>query len=250
MVVFVTGASSGFGASIARSLAGDGHTVIAAGRRKEKLEALAAEDERFHILPVVLDVCDRGSVARVMAQVESEIDVIDCLINNAGLALGVDPAYQASLDEWVQMVNTNVLGVLYCTHAVLPGMVRRNFGRIINLGSVAGAYPYPGGNVYGATKAFVRQLSLNLRADLTGKNIHVTNIEPGLCGGTEFSITRFHGDAKKAEELYRQTQPLQAEDIAEVVRWLLSLPEHVNINDLSMMPTCQGFGHFNVVRNA
>jgi 3-hydroxy acid dehydrogenase/malonic semialdehyde reductase len=138
---------------------------------------------------------------------------------------------------------------MYCTHAVLPGMVARNRGWIFNLGSIAGTYPYPGGNVYGATKAFVRQFSLNLRADLAGKQIRVTSIEPGLCGGTEFSFTRFHGDEARAAQIYDNTNPLTAADIAGTVAWLLTLPPHVNINAIEMMPTSQASGNFNIVRS-
>lgn len=249
MIILITGATSGFGYSMTVRLAGLGHTIIAAGRRTDRLESLP-EEIASRVIPWTLDVRDRAAVAHAIEKMEIEVGAIDCLINNAGLALGIAPAFDASMDDWVQMVETNVLGVLYCTHAVLKGMAQRNFGRIVNIGSVAGVYPYPGGNVYGATKAFVRQFSLNLRADLVGRNVHVTDVEPGICGDTEFSLTRFHGDREKADAVYTGTKALGPEDIADVVSWLLSLPDHVNVNELSLMPICQAFGNFAVVRNA
>jgi 3-hydroxy acid dehydrogenase/malonic semialdehyde reductase len=245
--VIVTGATAGFGEAIAVRLCEEGHTVIATGRREDRLQALRARcGER--LVPYVLDVRERASVLDAMRTIEARHGAIDVLVNNAGLALGVGPAHEASLDEWDIMVDTNVKGLMYCTHAVLPGMVERDRGWIFNLGSIAGTYPYPGSNVYGATKAFVHQFSLNLRADLAGRQVRVTSIEPGLCGGTEFSVTRFHGDDRRANALYERTSPLTAENIAETVAWLLKLPPHVNINAIEMMPTSQGNGNFAVVR--
>jgi len=173
---------------------------------------------------------------------------VDVLINNAGLALGLEPAQRANLSDWETMVDTNIKGLMYVTHALLPGMVARNRGHVVNLGSVAGHYPYPGGNVYGGTKAFVRQFSLNLRADLVGTAIRVTDIAPGMCGGTEFSTVRFHGDEQQAAKVYADTLYLTAEDIAESVFWSTTLPAHVNINFIELMPTTQASGPFNVVR--
>jgi 3-hydroxy acid dehydrogenase/malonic semialdehyde reductase len=161
------------------------------------------------------------------------------LVNNAGLALGLGPAAEANLADWDRMVATNVTGLMHMTRALLPGMVARNSGHVVNLGSIAGSYPYPGGHVYGASKAFVKQFSLNLKADLIGTNVRVTDIEPGLCGGTEFSTVRFGGDDAKAAAVYAGTTPLTAEDIAEAVSWVVHLPAHVNINRIEMMPTCQ-----------
>jgi 3-hydroxy acid dehydrogenase/malonic semialdehyde reductase len=198
---------------------------------------------------MVLDVRHSADVVATFQRIEDRYGAIDTLVNNAGLALGVGPAHEAPLEDWEAMMDSNIKGVMYCTHAVLPGMVARNRGWIFNLGSIAGTYPYPGGNVYGATKAFVRQFSLNLRADLAGKQIRVTSIEPGLCGGTEFSITRFHGDEARAAQIYDNTNPLTAADIAETVAWLLALPPHVNINAIEMMPTSQASGTFNIVRS-
>lgn len=241
MIVFVTGASSGFGATIARRFARDGARVIAAGRRRGRLDALAAELGPG-CLPLVLDVRDRAAVERSVAELPAAFAEVDVLVNNAGLALGLEPAQRASLDDWDQMVDTNVKGLMYCTRALLPGMVARNRGHIINMGSVAGEFPYPGGNVYGATKAFVYQFTLNLRADLLGTAVRVTDIEPGLCSGSEFSEVRFKGDAARADTVYAGTEPLSAEDIADTVHWVASRPPHFNVNAISLMPVCQAFG--------
>lgn len=240
MIVFVTGASAGFGAAIARRFSADGARVVLAGRRAERLEALASELGAL-ALPRVLDVRDRSAVERCVAELPDAFSAIDLLVNNAGLALGLEPAASASLDDWEAMVDTNIKGLLYVTRLILPGMLERQRGHVVNLGSVAGEWPYPGGNVYGATKAFVRQLSLNLRADLLGTPVRVTDIEPGLCGGTEFSAVRFHGDAARAAKVYENTQPLSAEDIADAVHWVATRPPHVNINTLSLMPVDQAF---------
>ncbi|HEY4243604.1 MAG TPA: SDR family NAD(P)-dependent oxidoreductase [Kofleriaceae bacterium] len=237
---FVTGASAGFGAEIARRFAADGWSVIAAARREDRLAELGAA-----VRPLVLDVRDRAAVERVAA----ELGDVDVLVNNAGLALGMEPAQRASLDEWEQMVDTNCKGLMYLTRAILPGMVARRRGHIINLGSVAGTYPYGGGNVYGATKAFVHQLSLNLRSDLHGTGVRVTCIEPGLVGGSEFSLVRFGGDAAKAASVYANTQPLMPPDIAEAVLWAVAQPPHVNINVIELMPVAQSFGGFQIQRS-
>lgn len=241
MNIVVTGATAGFGLAITRALVAEGHTVIGTGRREDRLTQIGAElGDRF--IGVKLDVTRRDEVATTFADIAAKVGAIDALVNNAGLALGLEMADQASLDDWETMIDTNIKGLVYCTRAVLPDMVARNAGWIINLGSVAGTYPYPGGNVYGATKAFVHQFSLNLRSDLVGKNVRVTSIEPGLCGGTEFSATRFKGDDERAQKVYEGTDPLTAEDLANTVKWLLSLPAHVNINAIEMMPTCQAPG--------
>ena len=163
------------------------------------------------------DVRDRAAAERAIAALPPEWAAIDILVNNAGLALGLEPAHQASMDEWEVMVDTNIKGLLYCTRAILPGMVERGRGHVVNLGSTAGEFPYPGGNVYGATKAFVYQFSLNLRADLVGTPIRVTDIQPGLCGGTEFSNVRFRGDDAKAAAMYQGVEPITAEDVADAV---------------------------------
>lgn len=241
MIVFVTGASSGFGAAIARRFARDGARIIAAGRRLGRLDALAAELGP-NCLPLVLDVRDRTAVERAVTTLPPEFAEVDVLVNNAGLALGLEPAQRASLDDWDQMVDTNVKGLMYCTRALLPGMVARDRGHIINLGSVAGEFPYPGGNVYGATKAFVYQFTLNLRADLLGTAVRVTDVQPGLCSGSEFSDVRFKGDETKSASVYAGTEPLTAEDIADTVHWVASRPPHFNVNAISLMPVCQAFG--------
>ena len=213
--------------------------MIAAGRRRERLDALAAELDDA-VLPLVLDVTDAAGVAALPASLPSGWQAVDLLVNNAGLAMGLGPAHEAELKGWDRMVATNVTGLIHVTRALLPGMVERDRGHVVNLGSIAGDYPYPGGHVYGGTKAFVAQFTLNLKADLVGTNVRVTNIEPGLCGGTEFSVVRFGGDTARADAVYQGTTPLTAEDIAEAVAWVVALPAHVNINRLEMMPTCQG----------
>lgn len=248
MNILVTGASAGFGSAIARRFIAEGHRVVATARRLDRLDALRAElGER--LLPVQLDVRDRAAVEAAIAGLPAAFAEIDVLVNNAGLALGLEPAQAASLDDWEQMVDTNCKGLMYCTHAVLPGMVARRRGHIVNLGSTAGEWPYPGGNTYGATKAFVRQFSMNLRADLVGTGVRATDIEPGLCGGTEFSNVRFKGDDAKAAAMYANTQPLTAEDIAETVHWVVSRPAHVNINIVQLMPQSQAFGPLVVKRD-
>jgi 3-hydroxy acid dehydrogenase/malonic semialdehyde reductase len=243
----VTGATAGFGAAIARRLVRDGWRVVAAGRRAERLRAL--EDELGSAaLTFKLDVTDALAVDALPTSLPVGWREIDALINNAGLALGLGPAQEANVADWDRMVATNVTGLLHVTRALLPGMVARDSGHVVNLASTAATYPYPGGHVYGASKAFVKQFSLNLRADLIGTNVRVTDIEPGLCGGTEFSEVRFFGDRARAAAMYEGTTPLNAEDIAEAVAWVLHLPAHVNINRIEMMPTCQASGPLAVKR--
>ena len=248
MIVLITGASAGFGEEMARKFVRHGHKVIAAARRAEKLEHLHRE-LGANLLPVTMDVTNKASIAKGLAGLETEWKPIDVLINNAGLALGIEPAYQSSLEEWETMIDTNVKGLVTLTHMLLPDMVTRHSGLIINLGSVAGMAAYPGGNVYGATKAFVQQFTRNLRADLAGTGVRATNIAPGLCGGTEFSNVRFRGNDEAAAKVYEGTVPLTAIDIAEAAYWVATLPPHVNINFMEMMPTCQGFGAFNIKRD-
>lgn len=249
MIVLITGASAGFGAEMARKFVAHGHKVIAAARRSEKLADLHQELGDA-LLPVTLDVTDAASIKTALETLPESWKPIDVLINNAGLALGTEPAQLASLGEWETMINTNITGLVTVTHALLPGMIERNNGVIINLGSVAGTVPYPGGNVYGATKAFVGQFTRNLRADLVGTGVRATTIAPGLCGGTEFSLVRFRGNDDAASKVYEGTVPLTAEDIAETAYWVATLPPHVNINYIEMMPTCQGFGALNIKRTS
>jgi 3-hydroxy acid dehydrogenase / malonic semialdehyde reductase len=246
-IVFVTGASSGFGAAVARRFAADGARVIAAARRTDRLQDLK-DEFGAQILPMQLDVRDRDRVAAQVTGLPEEFKAIDLLVNNAGLALGLNPAQDADLDDWDQMIDTNCKGLVYCTRAVLPGMVARGRGHVINLGSVAGSYPYPGGNVYGGTKAFVHQFSLNLRSDLHGTGVRVTCVEPGMAD-TEFSLTRFSGDRAKADAVYAGMQPLTPDDIAESIHWAATLPEHVNVNTIELMPTTQSFAPFQVARD-
>ena len=241
MIAFVTGATAGLGEAMVRRFVKEGARVIATGRREERLQALGKElGEAVH--PLVLDVRDRAAVERAVASLPEDFSKVDVLVNNAGLALGIEPAQSASWENWETMVDTNVKGVLAVTRALLPGMVARNRGHVVNIGSVAGEFPYPGGNVYGASKAFVHQLSLNLRADLLGTALRVTNVEPGLVGETEFSNIRFHGDDARAQAVYANTQVLTPTDIADIVQWVVSLPAHVNVNVISVMPVTQGFG--------
>jgi 3-hydroxy acid dehydrogenase/malonic semialdehyde reductase len=244
----ITGATAGFGAAIARRLVADGFRVIATGRRQERLDALAAELGEG-LLPFRLDVTDAAATGALPGSLPDGWQEVDILVNNAGLALGLGPAYEARITDWDKMVATNVTGLIHMTQALLPGMVARNRGHVVNLGSTAGTYPYPGGHIYGASKAFAKQFTLNLKADLIGTHVRVTDIEPGLCGGTEFSAIRF-GDAAKAAALYQGTEPLTAEDIAEAISWVVRLPAHVNINRIEMMPTCQASGPLAVKRSA
>ncbi len=246
-IALVTGASSGFGEAITRRLVRDGHRVIATGRRRERLDALAEELGRA-VLTHALDVTDAGAVAALPGCLPEQWRAVELLVNNAGLALGLSPAWEADLHDWDRMVATDIGGVLHVTRALLPGMVARNRGLVVNLGSTAGTYPYPGGHVYGASKAFVAQFTLNLKADLIGTNVRVTSVEPGLVGGTEFSQVRFGGDAERAAGVYKGTVPLSAADIAETVAWLAGLPEHVNVNRIELMPTCQAPGPLAVKR--
>jgi 3-hydroxy acid dehydrogenase/malonic semialdehyde reductase len=247
-VALVTGASAGFGAAIARRLLSEGYTVIGAARRLDRLQELHAElGERFS--PMAMDVTDPASVEQGYTWIRERFAGLDVLVNNAGLALGVAPAHEAKMADWERMIATNVLGLTRLVHCVLPDMVKRNQGHIINIGSTAGNHPYPGGNVYGATKAFVRQLSLNLRADLWGTRVRVTNIEPGLCGGTEFSLVRL-GDQAHAKAVYEGTDPLTADDIADAVAWVATRPARVNINTLALMPVSQAFAGMKIHRES
>ena len=245
--VLITGASAGFGEACARKYAGPQTRLILAARRIERLEALQHELGGTEIHLLQLDVRDRNGVAETFSSLPDPFREVDILINNAGLALGMEPAQEADMDKWENMVDTNIKGLLYCTRQILPGMVERRRGHIVNIGSVAGSTPYPGGNTYGATKAFVKQFSNNLRTDLIGTPIRVTNIEPGLAE-TEFSVVRFDGDAMRAAEVYKGTQPLTAEDIAAVVYWVTSLPSHININSMEVMPVCQAWAPFAIHR--
>lgn len=237
-IVLITGASAGFGRAAAKRFVALGDRVVACARRHDRLQELRKKLGADNVYAMPLDVTDSQQIASLLSSLPEEWRDIDILINNAGLALGTKPAQTALLSDWETMIDTNIKGLVTLTRHILPGMVERNKGHIINIGSIAGDYPYPGGNVYGATKAFVKQFSLNLMADLVETPIRVTNIEPGAAE-TEFSIVRFHGDKEKANSVYDGMQPLSADDIAECIVWATQQPAHVNINRIEVMPTNQ-----------
>lgn len=239
--VLITGASSGFGYAIAEKFASEGFNLIILARRLHKLKELYDKYKaKSKIFYTQLDVRNLNSIESLKSELPDELRNIDILINNAGLALGIEKAYEANLEDWTTMIDTNIKGLIYFTRLFLPDMVKRNRGHIINMGSIAGSYVYPGGNVYCATKAFVKQFTLALKADLLGTNVRVTNIEPGH-SETEFSLIRFHGDVRRAENLYKGTKPLRGSDIAEIVYFIANLPEHINVNRIEIMPVCQAF---------
>lgn len=245
---FITGASAGFGAACARRLASHGYRLVLAARRAAPLQALATElagQTAIHTL--VLDVRDRQAVEDAVAGLPEEFAAVDLLINNAGLALGLEPAHKVNLDDWEVMVDTNIKGLMYCTRFLLPGMVERNRGHVINIGSTAGSWPYAGGNVYGGTKAFVEQFTRNLRTDLFGTRVRASCIAPGMAE-TEFSKVRFKGDTTLANKVYADTQPLTADDLAGIIAWVAELPPHVNVNTLEVMSVFQSWGGLQVHR--
>ncbi|WP_010197796.1 SDR family NAD(P)-dependent oxidoreductase [Psychrobacter sp. PAMC 21119] len=247
MNVLITGASAGFGKALAERLIANGHRVIGCARRLDKLNALADTlGESF--LPVVMDVSDTASIPQIIAELPDGFRQIDVLVNNAGLALGTEPAQSSSLDDWMRMTDTNIKGLMALTHAVLPAMVARDSGYIINVGSIAGSWPYFGGNVYGATKAFVKQFSLNLRADLIGTQVRVTNLEPGNVAGTEFSNVRYHGDDDKAAKVYDGFKTMTGEDIGDILLWLIESPAHINVNRLEVMPVAQTYNGLTIAK--
>ncbi|MBF2720464.1 MULTISPECIES: SDR family NAD(P)-dependent oxidoreductase [unclassified Psychrobacter] len=247
MNVLITGASAGFGKALAERLIANGHQVIGCARRLDKLNALAETlGEAF--LPVVMDVSDTASIPQIIAELPDGFNQIDVLVNNAGLALGTEPAQRSNLDDWMRMTDTNVKGLMALTHAVLPAMVARDSGYVINVGSIAGSWPYFGGNVYGATKAFVKQFSLNLRADLIGTQVRVTNLEPGNVAGTEFSNVRYHGDDDKAAKVYDGFKTMTGEDIGDILLWLIESPAHINVNRLEVMPVAQTYNGLTIAK--
>jgi len=247
MNVLITGASAGFGKALAERLIAKGHRVIGCARRLDKLNVLAETlGETF--LPVVMDVSDTASIPQIIADLPADFKQIDVLVNNAGLALGTEPAHKASLDDWMRMTDTNIKGLMALTHAVLPAMVARDSGYIINVGSIAGSWPYFGGNVYGATKAFVKQFSLNLRADLIGTQVRVTNLEPGNVAGTEFSNVRYHGDDDKAAQVYDGFKTMTGDDIGDILLWLIESPAHINVNRLEVMPVAQTYNGLTIAK--
>ena len=244
----VTGASSGYGEALTRALVADGWNVIAAARRLDRLEQLRAELGAA-VYPLAIDVADPAAVDGLLSRLPPALAHIDLLVNNAGVALGREPAQQAHAADWAQMIAVNVAGLAHVTQALLPGMVARGRGHIVNIGSIAGQFSYPGANVYGATKAFVHQFSLALRSDLHGTGVRVSCVEPGMCGGTEFSQVRFEGDESRAAAVYEGMQPLTPEDIAESIDWIATRPPHLNVNVLEVMPTQQSFGPFQIARS-
>lgn len=243
----ITGATSGFGAAAVHRFAQAGWRVIATGRRAERLQPLvdAYGPQRVHA--AVFDVRDSVAMEAALAALPAGFADIDLLVNNAGLAQGTAPAQSASLEDWRTMIDTNVTALVTLTHRLLPQLVARK-GAIINISSVAGVYPYPGGNAYGGTKAFVSQFALGLRSDLHGSGVRVTTIEPGMAE-TEFTVVRTHGDQAASDKLYTGANPMTADDIAEQIFWVASLPAHLNINRLEVMPVSQSFAGFQVARD-
>ncbi|MBB4759341.1 NADP-dependent 3-hydroxy acid dehydrogenase [Xanthomonas arboricola] len=246
--VLITGATSGFGSAAVRRFAADGWKIIATGRRAERLDALAADLPAGQVHTAAFDMRDAQALSAAIDAVPAEFADINVLVNNAGLALGTAPAQQADLTQWQQMIDTNVTALVTLTHRLLPALIARR-GAIINIASVAATYPYTGGNVYGGTKAFVQQFSLGLRADLHGTGVRVTSIEPGMAE-TEFTLVRTGGNQAASDTLYRGATPMTAEDIAEQIFYVASLPAHLNINRLEIMPVTQSFAGFQVARDA
>lgn len=245
--ILITGASSGFGKATAELFAAHNWKLILCGRRQNRLEELKKKLSRVPVHIAMFDVSVREDVERFAQSLPVEFSNIDVLLNNAGLALGLETSDKADIAQWQTMVETNISGLLYMTRRFLPGMVDRKSGHVVNIGSIAGSWPYPGGNTYGATKAFVAQFSRNLRCDVHGTGVRVTNIEPGLAE-TEFSVVRFGGDEEKAASIYNGTAALTAEDIAETIFWSVSRPAHVNICSVEIMPTCQSWSSLAVHR--
>lgn len=235
----VTGASSGIGRATAIALAEDGYQLILLARREEKLTSLANELSETACHIIACDINDRNKIDAALASLPEPFKKIDVLVNNAGLALGVEPTENTDWEDWQTMIETNCIALAYISRKILPSMKEHDSGYIVNMGSTAGSYNYRGGNIYGATKAFVDHFSMNLRTDLFGTQVRVCNIQPGLLGESEFSLVRFHGDQKAAKEFYDGSEPLRPQDVAEAVRWVVAQPPHVNINRLEIMPTCQ-----------
>lgn len=244
--VLVTGATAGFGAAAARLFVRNGWRAIVTGRRADRIVALVDELGPGKAYGAAFDIRDSAAMEAALDALPPEFVSVDLLINNAGLALGTAPAFKADLDQWRQMVDTNITGLMAITHRLLPTLMERR-GAIINISSVAASYPYTGGNVYGGTKAFVRQFSLGLRSDLHGTGVRVTSIEPGMVE-TEFTLVRTGGNQDASDTLYKGADPMTAEDIAETLYWVATLPPHININALELMPVSQSWAGFQVAR--
>ncbi|MFC4727398.1 SDR family NAD(P)-dependent oxidoreductase [Coralloluteibacterium thermophilus] len=242
----ITGATSGFGAAAVERFVADGWRVVATGRRAERLAPLVERHGADRVHPAAFDIRDEAAMHAALDALPPAFAGIDLLVNNAGLALGTAPAQKADLAQWRTMIDTNVSALVALTHRLLPGLIERR-GAIVNMSSVAATYPYPGGNVYGGTKAFVQQFSLGLRADLHGTGVRVTSIEPGMAE-TEFTLVRTGGDRAASDALYRGATPMTAEDIADTLLWIANLPPHLNINRIELMPVSQSFAGFQVAR--
>ncbi len=244
--ILITGGTSGFGAATVKRFANAGWRVVATGRRAERLQSLVDEfgDDKIHA--AVFDMRDTDAMARASDAIPAPFRAIDVLVNNAGLALGTAPAQRADLAQWMQMIDTNISALVTLTHRLLPGLIESK-GVIVNISSIAATYPYTGGNVYGATKAFVTQFSLGLRSDLHGTGVRVTSIEPGLAE-TEFTLVRTRGDQDASDRLYEGAYPITGDDIAETIWWVANLPPHLNVNRLEVMPVSQSFAGFQIHR--
>ncbi|UGB38024.1 SDR family NAD(P)-dependent oxidoreductase [Frateuria soli] len=245
-VAWITGATSGFGAATVDRFVAGGWRVVASGRRAERLQQLVDRHGADRVLPLAFDIRDEAAMRVAHASLPADFAGVDLLINNAGLALGTVPAQQADLAQWKQMIDTNVTALVTLTRLLLPTLIGRR-GAIVNISSTASTYPYPGGNVYGGTKAFVSQFSLGLRADLHGTGVRVTSVEPGMAE-TEFTLVRTGGDQAASDKLYAGAQPITAGDIADTLWWIANLPAHLNINRIELMPTSQSFAGFQVHR--
>jgi serine 3-dehydrogenase (NADP+) len=242
----ITGATSGFGASAARKFTQAGWRVIATGRRADRLKTLVDELGKDKVFATAFDMRKPDAIEAAVKGLPAAFAEVDLLINNAGLALGTAPAQSASLDQWNQMIETNITGLATMTYKLLPKLIERK-GAIINISSVAATYPYPGGNVYGGSKAFVSQFSLGLRSDLHGTGVRVTSVEPGMAE-TEFTLVRTSGNQEISDKLYKGANPMTGDDVADTLLWVASLPPHMNINRIELMPVNQSFSPFQVFR--
>jgi sulfoacetaldehyde reductase len=247
-IVLITGATSGFGLATAKKFAQQGYPLIITGRRELRLQALSDELTPFtEVFSYVLDVRDSDAVVEFAKQIPDQFKQVAILINNAGLALGAEPADKASLSDWHTMIDTNVTGLVNVTHSLLPTLCAQESASIINLASIAANWAYPGSHVYGASKAFVAQFSRNLRSDFAGTGVRVTSLEPGL-SESEFSLVRFKGDQEKYNQIYNNAHALQPEDIANIIFWIAEQPAHININSLEVMPISQAWDNFKVIK--